>query len=175
MNRCLCAGYCYPCEMGLYGAASLLNFYNSWKGLGKMAIERTLSIIKPDATERNLTGKINAMFEETGLRIIAQRRIRLSREQAESFYEVHNERSFFNELVDYMISGPIVAQVLEGSDAVAAHRKIMGATNPAQADVGTVRKEFALNVQENSVHGSDSEENAKIEIDFFFKSDEIVG
>lgn len=140
-----------------------------------MAIERTLSIIKPDATERNLTGKINAMFEETGLRIIAQRRIRLSREQAESFYEVHNERSFFNELVDYMISGPIVAQVLEGNDAVAAHRKIMGATNPAQADVGTVRKEFALNVQENSVHGSDSAENATKEISFFFSDADIVG
>ena len=134
-----------------------------------MPIERTLSIIKPDATERNITGKINAMFEEAGLKIIAQRRIRLSREQAESFYEVHNERSFFGELVDYMISAPIVAQVLEGNDAVAAHRKIMGATNPAQAEVGTVRKEFVLNVQENSVHGSDSVENAKIEIDFFFK------
>ena len=140
-----------------------------------MAIERTLSIIKPDATKRNLTGKINAMFEETGLRIIAQRRIRLSREQAESFYEVHNERSFFSELVDYMVSGPIVAQVLEGNDAVAAHRKIMGATNPAQADVGTVRKEFALNVQENSVHGSDSVENAAKEISFFFSDADIVG
>jgi nucleoside-diphosphate kinase len=140
-----------------------------------MAIERTLSIIKPDATERNLTGKINAMFEETGLRIIAQRRIRLSRDQAESFYEVHNERSFFSELVDYMISGPIVAQVLEGNDAVTAHRKIMGATNPSQADVGTVRKEFALNVQENSVHGSDSVENAAKEISFFFSDADIVG
>ena len=140
-----------------------------------MATERTLSIIKPDATERNLTGKINAMFEETGLRIIAQRRIRLSREQAESFYEVHNERSFFGELVDYMISAPVVAQVLEGKDAVAAHRKIMGATNPAQADEGTVRKEFALNVQENSVHGSDSVENAAKEISFFFSDADIVG
>ena len=140
-----------------------------------MATERTLSIIKPDATERNLTGKINAMFEKTGLRIIAQRRIRLSREQAESFYEVHNERSFFGELVDYMISAPVVAQVLEGKDAVAAHRKIMGATNPAQADEGTVRKEFALNVQENSVHGSDSVENAAKEISFFFSDADIVG
>ena len=140
-----------------------------------MAIERTLSIIKPDATERNITGKINAMFEEAGLKIIAQRRIRLSREQAESFYEVHNERSFFGELVDYMISAPIVAQVLEGNDAVAAHRKIMGATNPAQAEVGTVRKEFALNVQENSVHGSDSVENAAKEISFFFSDADIVG
>ena len=133
-----------------------------------MAIERTLSIIKPDATERNLTGKINSMFEETGLRIIAQRRIRLSREQAEAFYEVHNERSFFGELVDYMISAPVVAQVLEGNNAVAVHRKVMGATNPAQADDGTVRMEFALNVQENSVHGSDSLENAAKEISFFF-------
>ena len=140
-----------------------------------MAIERTLSIIKPDATERNITGKINAMFEEAGLKIIAQRRIRLSREQAESFYEVHNERSFFGELVDYMISAPIVAQVLEGNDAVAHHRKIMGATNPAQAEVGTVRKEFALNVQENSVHGSDSVENAAKEISFFFSDADIVG
>ena len=140
-----------------------------------MAIERTLSIIKPDATERNITGKINAMFEEAGLKIIAQRRIRLSREQAESFYEVHNERSFFGELVDYMISAPIVAQVLEGNDAVAAHRKIMGATNPAQAELGTVRKEFALNVQENSVHGSDSVENAAKEISFFFSDADIVG
>ena len=140
-----------------------------------MAVERTLSIITPDATERNITGKINAMFEEAGLRIIAQRRIRLSREQAESFYEVHNERSFFGELVDYMISAPIVAQVLEGNDAVAHHRKIMGATNPAQAEVGTVRKEFALNVQENSVHGSDSVENAAKEISFFFSDADIVG
>jgi nucleoside-diphosphate kinase len=140
-----------------------------------MAIERTLSIIKPDATERNITGKINAMFEEAGLRFIAQRRIRLSREQAESFYEVHNERSFFGELVDYMISAPVVAQVLEGKDAVAAHRKIMGATNPAQAEEGTVRKELALNVQENSVHGSDSVENAAKEISFFFSDADIVG
>ena len=140
-----------------------------------MAIERTLSIIKPDATERNITGKINAMFEKSGLRIIAQRRIRLSRAQAESFYEVHNERSFFGELVDYMISAPVVAQVLEGKDAVAAHRKVMGATNPAQADEGTVRKEFALNVQENSVHGSDSVENAAKEISFFFSDADIVG
>ena len=140
-----------------------------------MALERTLSIIKPDATERNITGKINAMFEEAGLRFIAQRRIRLSREQAESFYEVHNERSFFGELVDYMISAPVVAQVLEGEDAVAAHRKIMGATNPAQAEEGTVRKELALNVQENSVHGSDSVENAAKEISFFFSDADIVG
>ena len=140
-----------------------------------MAIERTLSIIKPDATERNITGKINAMFEEAGLRIVAQRRVRLSREQAETFYDVHKERSFFGELVDYMISAPVVAQVLEGENAVLAHREVMGATNPAQADEGTVRKEFALNVQENSVHGSDSVENAAKEISFFFSDAEIVG
>ncbi len=140
-----------------------------------MAIERTLSIIKPDATERNLTGKINAMLEDAGLRIVAQRRIRLSREQAESFYEVHNERSFFGELVDYMISGPVVVQVLEGEDAVLVHRAVMGATNPAQADDGTIRKLFAVNVQENSVHGSDSNENATKEISFFFSDADIVG
>ncbi len=140
-----------------------------------MAIERTLSIIKPDATERNLTGKINALFEDSGLRIVAQRRIRLSREQAETFYEVHKERSFFGELVDYMISGPVVAQVLEGENAIAHHREIMGATNPANAEPGTVRKEFALNVQENSVHGSDSPETAAKEISFFFSDADIVG
>ena len=140
-----------------------------------MATERTLSIIKPDATERNLTGKINAMLEDAGLRIVAQRRIRLSREQAESFYEVHNERSFFGELVDYMISGPVVVQVLEGEDAVLVHRAVMGATNPAQADDGTIRKLFAVNVQENSVHGSDSNENAAKEISFFFSDADIVG
>ena len=140
-----------------------------------MAIERTLSIIKPDATERNLTGKINAMLEDAGLRIVAQRRIRLSREQAESFYEVHNERSFFGELVDYMKSGPVVVQVLEGEDAVLVHRAVMGATNPAQADEGTIRKLFAVNVQENSVHGSDSNENAAKEISFFFSDADIVG
>ncbi len=140
-----------------------------------MAIERTLSIIKPDATERNLTGKINALFEDAGLRIVAQRRIRLSREQAETFYEVHKERSFFGELVDYMISGPVVAQVLEGENAIVHHREIMGATNPANAETGTVRKEFALNVQENSVHGSDSVETAAKEISFFFSDADIVG
>ena len=140
-----------------------------------MAIERTLSIIKPDATERNLTGKINALFEDSGLRIVAQRRIRLSREQAETFYEVHKERSFFGELVDYMISGPVVAQVLEGENAIVHHREIMGATNPANAETGTVRKEFALNVQENSVHGSDSVETAAKEISFFFSDADIVG
>ncbi|MHA1599069.1 MAG: nucleoside-diphosphate kinase [Alphaproteobacteria bacterium] len=140
-----------------------------------MAIERTLSIIKPDATKRNLTGKINAKFEDADLRIIAQRRLRLTREQAETFYGVHKERAFFGELVDYMLSGPVVVQVLQGENAVAHHREVMGATNPAQADEGTVRKEFALNVQENSVHGSDSTENAAKEISFFFSDAEIVG
>jgi len=140
-----------------------------------MAIERTLSIIKPDATARNITGRILAKFEDAGLRVIAQRRLRLSREHAEAFYDVHKERSFFNELVEYMISGPVVVQVLEGENAVARHREVMGATNPAQADEGTVRKEFGLNVQENSVHGSDSAENAGKEISFFFSDAEIVG
>jgi len=140
-----------------------------------MAIERTLSIIKPDATARNITGKINALFEDAGLRIIAQRRVRLSREQAEAFYAVHKERAFFGELVEYMISGPVVVQVLEGENAVLKHREVMGATNPANADDGTVRKAFGLNVQENSVHGSDSPENAAKEISFFFSDAEIVG
>ena len=140
-----------------------------------MAIERTLSIIKPDATERNITGKINALFEDAGLRIVAQRRIRLSREQAETFYEVHNERSFFGELVDYMISAPVVAQVLEGENAVAHHREIMGATNPDEAAEGTIRKLYAENIEANSVHGSDAPETAAEEIKFFFSDDEIVG
>ncbi|NQV46330.1 MAG: nucleoside-diphosphate kinase [Rhodospirillaceae bacterium] len=140
-----------------------------------MAIERTLSIIKPDATERNITGNINAMFEGAGLRIIAQRRLRLTREQAEAFYAEHNERSFFGELVDYMISGPVVLQVLEGENAILAHRDVMGATNPANADEGTVRKAYGVDVQANSVHGSDSPESAAREISFFFADAEIVG
>lgn len=140
-----------------------------------MARERTLSIIKPDATKRNLTGAINKLFEEGGLRIVAQKRIRLTREQAEKFYEVHKERSFYGELVEFMISEPVVVQVLEGENAVARNREIMGATNPADAAPGTIRKEYALNVGENSVHGSDSLENAKREIAFFFKEEEIVG
>ncbi|MCB2103011.1 MAG: nucleoside-diphosphate kinase [Rhodobacterales bacterium] len=140
-----------------------------------MAVERTLSIIKPDATARNITGSINALFEDAGLRIVAQRRVRLTREMAEAFYAVHQERSFFGELVDYMISAPVVVQVLEGEDAIAKNREVMGATNPANADEGTVRKEFGLNVQENSVHGSDSPENAAIEIAFFFAGVDIVG
>ena len=140
-----------------------------------MAIERTLSIIKPDATERNITGKINAMFEDAGLSFIAQRRLRLNREQAEGFYAEHKERSFFGELVEYMTSGPVVVQVLEGENAILKHREVMGATNPANADEGTVRKVFGVDVQANSVHGSDSPESASREISFFFADAEIVG
>ena len=140
-----------------------------------MATERTFSIIKPDATRRNLTGAITKMLEEAGLRVIASRRIRMTREDAEGFYAVHRERPFFNDLVTFMTSGPVVVQVLEGEDAVARNREIMGATNPAQADEGTIRKIFAESIEANSVHGSDSLENAKIEIDFFFKPEEIVG
>ena len=140
-----------------------------------MAVERTLSIIKPDATRRNLTGKINARFEEKGLRIVAQKRIQLTSAQAESFYGVHKERSFFGDLCEFMTSGPVVVQVLEGENAVAKNREIMGATNPANADEGTIRKDFAENVEANSVHGSDSAENAAIEIAFFFAETEIVG
>jgi len=140
-----------------------------------MAVEQTLSIIKPDATARNLTGAINALFEEGGLRIVAQRRVRLTRGQAEQFYAVHAERAFYGELVDYMVSGPVVVQVLEGENSIARNREIMGATNPANADEGTVRKTFGVDVQENSVHGSDSPENAAIEIAFFFSRCDIVG
>lgn len=140
-----------------------------------MAAERTFSIIKPDATRRNLTGKINAKFEEAGLRIIAQKRIKMSREQAEGFYGVHKERPFFNDLCNFMVSGPVVVQVLEGDNAVAKNREIMGATNPANAAPGTIRKEFAESIEANSVHGSDSLENAKTEIAFFFKDFELVG
>ena len=140
-----------------------------------MAVERTLSIIKPDATRRNLTGQINARLEGAGLRIVAQKRLRLTREQAEQFYAVHAERAFFNDLCTFMTSGPVVVQVLEGNDAIARNREVMGATNPADADDGTIRKEFALSIGENSVHGSDSDENAAIEIAFFFNDDEIVG
>lgn len=140
-----------------------------------MAKERTLSIIKPDATRRNLTGKINARFEDAGLRIVAQKRLWLTRGQAEAFYAVHKERAFFNDLCDFMISGPVVVQVLEGDNAVAKNREVMGATNPAQADAGTIRKDFAESIEANSVHGSDSPENAAIEIAFFFSQIEIVG
>ena len=140
-----------------------------------MAIERTFSIIKPDATRRNLTGAINAKFEAAGLRIIAQRRIKMSKAQAEKFYEVHAARPFYGELVDFMISEPVVVQVLEGENAVAKNREVMGATNPKEAADGTIRKEFALSIGENSVHGSDSLDNAKIEIAQFFEGDEIPG
>jgi len=140
-----------------------------------MAIQRTFSIIKPDATKRNLTGAINAKIEAAGLRIIAQKRIRLSREQAEGFYGVHKERPFFADLVNFMMSGPVVVQALEGEDAIATYRKVMGATNPADADEGTIRKEFAESIEANSVHGSDAPETAAEEIPFFFSDDEIVG
>ncbi len=140
-----------------------------------MSIQHTLSIIKPDATKRNLTGKINSYFEEAGLRIIAQKRVKLSQEQAEAFYAVHKERPFYASLVEFMTSGPVVVQVLAGENAVLKNREVMGATNPAEADAGTVRKDFAESIEANSVHGSDSLENAKIEIDFFFSAEEIVG
>ena len=140
-----------------------------------MAVTRTFSIIKPDATRRNLTGAVTAKLEEAGLRVVASKRIHMTREQAEGFYAVHAERPFFGELVEFMISGPVVVQVLEGEDAVKANRDIMGATNPADAAEGTIRKLFAESIEANSVHGSDSEENAAIEIAFFFKPEEIVG
>ena len=140
-----------------------------------MAIERTLSIIKPDATRRNLTGKINARFEERGLRIVAQKRLQLTPAQAEQFYAVHKARPFFAGLVAFMTSGPVVVQVLEGENAVTQNREIMGATNPANAAPGTIRKEFAESIEANSVHGSDSPENAKTEIAFFFSESEIIG
>ena len=137
-------------------------------------MERTFSIIKPDATKRNITGAINKIIEENNLRIIAQKRIKLSIEKAEGFYSVHKDRPFFNDLIEYMTSGPVIIQILEGDNAVEDYRKIMGATNPENADNGTIRKEFALNIQENSVHGSDSKVNAEIEINYFFKDSEIV-
>ena len=139
-----------------------------------MSIEQTLSIIKPDATRRNLTGKINSKLEDSGLKIIAQKRILLSKTQAEDFYKVHQERPFYNDLVKFMISGPVVVQVLEGEKAVSKNREVMGATNPDEAEDGTIRKEFAVSLEANSVHGSDSLENAKIEISFFFSQIELV-
>jgi len=138
-------------------------------------MNKTFSIIKPDATKRNITGSVNKVIEDSGLRIIAQKRIKLTTEQAESFYSIHKERPFFRDLIEYMTSEPVVVQILSGDNCVERYRSIMGATNPENADEGTIRKLFALNVQENSVHGSDSEENAKIEINFFFKDEEIVG
>ena len=140
-----------------------------------MAATRTFSIIKPDATRRNLTGAVTKKLEDAGLRVVASKRIHMTREQAEGFYGVHRERPFFNDLCDFMTSGPVVVQVLEGENAVLRNREVMGATNPANADEGTIRKEFAESIEANSVHGSDSDENAKIEIDYFFKPDEIVG
>jgi nucleoside-diphosphate kinase len=140
-----------------------------------MAIERTFSIIKPDATERNLTGAVTAVIENAGLRIVAQKRILMSRREAETFYAVHKERPFFGELVDFMISAPVVVQVLEGENAVLRYREIMGATNPESAAEGTIRKLYAKSIGENSVHGSDSQDNAKIEIAQFFSGNEIVG
>ncbi|KUR76337.1 nucleoside-diphosphate kinase [Novosphingobium sp. FSW06-99] len=140
-----------------------------------MAVTRTFSIIKPDATRRNLTGAVTAKLEEAGLRVVASKRLHLTRAQAEGFYAVHAERPFFNDLVEFMISGPVVVQVLEGEDAVKRNRDVMGATNPANAEAGTIRKEFAESIEANSVHGSDSDENAAIEIAYFFKPEEIVG
>jgi nucleoside-diphosphate kinase len=140
-----------------------------------MAATRTFSIIKPDATRRNLTGAVTKMLEDGGLRVVASKRIRMTREQAEGFYGVHRERPFFNDLVAFMTSGPVVVQVLEGENAVARNREIMGATNPANAEEGTIRRTYAESIEANSAHGSDSDENAKIEIDFFFTADEIVG
>ena len=140
-----------------------------------MAVERTLSIIKPDATRRNLTGRINACLEEAGLRIVAQKRLRLTQDRARKFYEVHKERPFYNGLVSFMTSGPVVVQVLEGENAVALNREVMGATDPKKAAPGTIRAQFAEDIEANSVHGSDSAENAKTEIAFFFTEQEIVG
>ena len=137
-------------------------------------MSRTFSIIKPDATKRNITGSINKIIEDNNLTIIAQKRIKLSKHQAEGFYFIHKDKPFFNDLIEYMTSGPVIVQVLEGNNAVEQYRSIMGATNPENADDGTIRKEFALNIQENSVHGSDSEENAKNEIVYFFNEEEII-
>ena len=138
-----------------------------------MSIEQTLSIIKPDATSRNRTGQVNSIIEKSGLKIIGQKRIKLTEETAGKFYEVHKERPFFKDLVSFMVSGPVIVQVLKGENAVALYRKVMGATNPQEAEVGTIRKEFALSIEANSVHGSDSIENAKKEISFFFSETEI--
>ena len=138
-----------------------------------MSIEQTLSIIKPDATSRNITGQVNSIIEKSGLKIIGQKRIKLTKETAGKFYEVHKEKPFFKDLVSFMVSGPVIVQVLQGENAVALYRKVMGATNPQEAEAGTIRKEFALSIEANSVHGSDSIENAKKEISFFFSETEI--
>ena len=139
-----------------------------------MTVENTLSIIKPDATRRNLTGSINAKFEQAGLKIVAQKRLQLTKKMAQDFYKVHKDRPFFNELVDFMISGPVIAQVLRGENAVKLNRDVMGATNPKEAEKGTIRNEFAESIEANSVHGSDSVENAKTEIEFFFAQIELI-
>ena len=157
------------------GAAANPNPTQSQEIARPWPLTRTFSIIKPDATRRNLTGAVTKMLEEAGLRVVASKRIHMTREQAEGFYGVHRERPFFNDLCDFMTSGPVVVQVLEGENAVQRNRDVMGATNPANADEGTIRKDFAESIEANSVHGSDSDENAKIEIDFFFKPEEIVG
>ena len=140
-----------------------------------MSIQRTFSIIKPDATARNITGKVNAKIEESGLRIVAQKRLLLTKEQASGFYAVHKDRPFYSDLVEFMMSGPVIVQVLEGENAIAAYRKVMGATNPAEADPGTIRAEFAQSIDANTVHGSDAPETASEEIKFFFAENEIVG
>ena len=137
-------------------------------------MSRTFSIIKPDATKRNITGGINQIIESNNLTIIAQRRIKLSKEQAEGFYKIHKDKPFFSDLIQYMTSGPVIIQVLDGENAVEKYRKIMGATNPEKAEIGTIRKQYALNIQENSVHGSDSDENANIEINYFFDNNELI-
>ena len=137
-------------------------------------MNRTFSIIKPDATKRNITGAINKIIEENNLIIVAQKRVKLSKEKAEGFYAIHKEKPFFNDLIEYMTSGPVIVQVLEGINAVENYRKIMGATNPENAEAGTIRKQYALNIQENSVHGSDSDENAQLEMNYFFEDTEII-
>ena len=158
-------------ENGQKRLVSKLFFYTL---ITEVSLEQTLSIIKPDATKRNITGKINAMIEDSGLRIIAQKRIILDLEMAEGFYKVHKERPFFRDLCDYMTSAPVIVQVLKGKNAVENYRKLMGSTDPKNAEEGTIRKAYALGIQENSVHGSDSLENAKLEIDYFFNENEVI-
>ena len=153
---------------------SIKTFNKIRKILGNI-MNRTLSIIKPDATKRNITGSVNKIIEENDLKIIAQKKVKLTKEKAEGFYAVHSDKPFFNDLIEYMTSNAVVLQVLEGENAVQKYREVMGATNPDNAENGTIRKEYGLNIQENSVHGSDSDENAKIEIKYFFSDDEIVG
>ena len=170
------AGWLWETAGRRYKAAGRLKHYNRYNPTeNRMAIERTLSIIKPDATERNLTGAVNALIERAGLRIVAQKRVRWSRELTEKFYEVHKARPFYADLVAFMTSGPIVVQVLEGENAVKTYRDVMGATDPAKAAAGTIRKELAENIERNSVHGSDSADNAATEIALNFRPEEIVG